>query len=266
MKYAVAFVVFFLLHSYKVVAIEADSIATLTKNGQTVILYEVGAKETMYSIARKYNIPPKSIVAINPEIQANGLKQGQKIFVPYETARQAKSTQITTLSEVPGATYHTVLKNQTLYKISKMYKTTTEDIKKWNNLRESTDLKVGSKIIVALQEIETSTKTTVEIGSETVAKPVQSNTGYKKNIELGKADLFDTPEGNQYFYVLHRTIALGTVIKVRNVQNEQSIYGRVIGKLGESTDKSTIIKLSKIAFDTLGGSNTSIKVEIEYLP
>ncbi|MFN0050488.1 MAG: LysM peptidoglycan-binding domain-containing protein [Cytophagales bacterium] len=245
-------------------AIEADSISTLKKNGQTVILYEVGSKETMYSIARKYNISPKSIVAINPEIENAALKVGQKIFVPYETARIPKNNATPTLAEVPGATYHVVERKQTLYTVARMYKATVDDLRRWNNLIDS-DLKVGSKIIVNMNA-EVVKQTAIEVNIEATRKTIRSNTGYDKITEKGKAEVFDTKDGENYYYVLHRTLATGTVLKITNDATAASVYGRVIGKLPDNYDKNTIIKLSRLAYSTLGGLSANMNVKIEYLP
>jgi len=245
-------------------AIENDSISTLNKNGQTVILYEVGAKETMYSIARKYNIPPKSIIAINPEIANTGLKTGQKIFVPYETARLAKTIATSNTGEIAGATYHTVEKSQTLYTVARMYKTSVEDLRRWNNLVDS-DLKIGSKLIVNMNA-EVVKQVPFEVLKETSKKTVRSNTGYDKIVETGKAEAFDTNEGDKYYYVLHKTLSIGTVVQVENEANGITIYGRVVGKLPESADKNMILKLSKLAYAKLGGESASIKVQVAHLP
>ncbi len=243
-------------------AIETDSISTLNKNGQTVILYEVGPKETMYSIARKYNIPPKSIVAINPEIQNTGLKVGQKIFVPYETARINKAN--VAVEEVAGATYHTVERGQTLYTVARTYKASVDDLRRWNNLLDS-ELKTGSKIIVNMNA-EVIKQTPIEIAKETSKKTIRSNTGYDKIVESGKSEAFETNEGDKYYYVLHRTLTNGTIVKIANEANEAAIYARVVGKILETTDKNIVVKLSKLAYTTLGGQSASIKVKVEYLP
>jgi LysM repeat protein len=245
-------------------AVENDSISTVTKNGQTVILYEVGPKETMYSIARKYNIPPKSIVAINPEIQNTGLKVGQKIFVPYETARITKSANTIQKEEIPGVVYHTVEKGQTLYTVARVYKVSVDDLRKWNNLIDS-DLKSGMKLIVDMSN-EIIKQPSIEVVNEPLAKTTQSKTGYDKVLEKGKAEMFETNEGDEYYYVLHKNIPIGTVIKIINEENNMSIYARVIGKLIETNDKYVILKMSKLAYSTLGGKTSFLKIQIEFVP
>ncbi len=254
-------------------AIEADSISTLQKNGQTVILYEVGAKETMYSIARKYNIPPKSIIAINPEIQNEGLKVGQKIFVPYETARANKvSNTQNNNEETSGTIYHTVERGQTLYSVGRIYKSNIDDIKKWNGLN-SNELKVGSKIIVRLSNTESADAETkpnkieaVSVSSETSKKTSRSNTGYDKIVERGKADVFNVIDGENYYFAQHKTLPAGTIIKINNEKTGISIYARVVERMPETTDKSIVVKLSKLAYKNLGGETTPLITQLEYLP
>lgn len=261
---AICVLAFFL--AIRLYAIEADSITTMQKNGQTVILYEVGPKETIYSIARKYNIPPKAIIAINPEVQNSGLKTGQKIFVPFETARANKpQASQNTADEIEGATYHMVESGQTLYSVSKIYKVSVDELKRWNNLGNS-PIKTGMKLIVKMPDESAISQTSVSDNSDVSKKTVRSNTGYDKIVEKGLADVFDTAEGTEFHYALHKNLPTGTVVKVINEATGISVYARVIGRLPATTDKNIVIKLSKLAFDKLSPDGRSFKVQTEYLP
>lgn len=128
--------------------------------------HTVAAKETLYSLARKYNIAPKDLAAYNNISVQTGLTIGQVIKIPAKgTVKQTpvpvviKPSVITAdterKKENPGYSgdpvYHKVEKKETLYHISKLYPgTTIDDIKKWNNLvtdgvSEGTNLIVGYK-------------------------------------------------------------------------------------------------------------------------
>ena len=56
----------------------------------------------------------------------------------------------TPISSQGGGGYHTVEKGETLYRISKQYGVTVQDIKDWNNLLDNT-IHVGQKLMVSQQ-------------------------------------------------------------------------------------------------------------------
>lgn len=237
-----------------------DSIGTTIKNGQTVIIYEAGPKETVYSIARKYNLPPKSIIAINPELQTTGLKAGQQIYIPLETART--QTELTD-EELKYAVYHTVEKGQTLYTVAKLYKVTQEDIKKWNAMT-TPYLKVGSKIIVGVNK-DATTAATEPTATEPASKSkILSDTGYEKIMEKGMAEWFDTPNGQTFNYALHKTVPIGQIVKIR--ANGVTVYAKIIGKLPADAPSNVVLRLSDMGFKKLESNQKKMQVEIEYVP
>lgn len=155
----------------------------------------VKPKETLYSLARLYNIHPRELAAYNNIPVGTGLTLGQVIKIPAnptmaplgaapekkeeETKKEpevkkdpivkkepeVKSepiTKTTAPTKKPGSdpVYHKVAKKETLYHISKVYNITIEDIKKWNKI--STDgVSEGTNLIVGY-------------GNDVVAKPVET--------------------------------------------------------------------------------------------
>ena len=139
--------------------------------------HTVGPKESLFSIARQYNVHPRELAEFNNIPFEKGLTIGQVIKIPSKTtmAPLAKSTDVkveTTVltkdsSQVQVATtqpkkeqssqhvsaglspiFHTVQKKETLYQISQKYnKVPIADIKSWNHLKED-GVKEGMKLIV----------------------------------------------------------------------------------------------------------------------
>jgi hypothetical protein len=105
---------------------------------------------------------------------------------------------------------------------------------------------------------------------ETVSIPVVSTPAdikFAKNRrevqEAGEADrIVDEGVNQSKYYALHRSAPMGTIIMVRNVSNERSVFVKVVGRL-ESAD-GTIIQLSKSAADQLKAPNKRFKVELLY--
>jgi LysM repeat protein len=128
--------------------------------------HTVAPKETLYSLARKYNVAPKDLAAYNNIPVETGLTIGQVIKIPAKGTVQPMPKTVPPKQddvivhgepEMKKATsgsipiYHKVEKKETLYHISKLYPgITIDDIKKWNNLTtdgltEGTNLIVGYK-------------------------------------------------------------------------------------------------------------------------
>jgi LysM repeat protein len=260
MKYGILLIIGFLSY-IKTFAVEQDSIGLVQKNGQWVIIYEVGPKETIYSIARKYNIPPKSIMAINPEVMNEGLKIGQKIFVPIETARQKNPVNEITFAKdnIDNAIYHVVEKGQTLFAIAKQYNTPVYNIKQWNKLN-SNDVKIGTKLIVGFNQEQEVGKDEVVYTKETI----KSNTGFEKTIERGYYTSFKTSKEQEgYYLVKHKYLPEGTIVRLVNESNGAFLFAKVIDKL-ESQDKNLIALVSNNVIEKLSLTRESNFI-LEYI-
>lgn len=263
MKITIYTLLFFVFHNS--FAIVQDSVATMQKNGQTVILYEVEAKETMYSIARKYNIPPKSILALNPELINQSVKVGQKIFVPHETARTKPVVNETQFAKQnkESALYHTVERGQTLFAISKLYGTPVYSIKKWNNLN-SNDVRVGSKIIIGFEngndESQITDNQSQNSASAITKVKTKSNTGYDKMIEKGSFGEFAPKSDLAEFYLIkHQDLPIGTMVKVVNEATGAYVFARVSEKNEIKNNK--ILVSNKVAEKLALSSGTLISIE-----
>src|SRR6185436_7628273 len=91
--------------------VKADSIRTEVIDGKTYIIHRVEAKETLFSISRKYGVALIGVVESNPETNS-GLEVGQLVKVPYSPNNRTKTSE---------GTIHRVGNKETLYSISKQY-------------------------------------------------------------------------------------------------------------------------------------------------
>lgn len=123
-------------------------------------LHTVGAKESLSSIGRLYNINGRELANYNHIEYEKGLSIGQVLKIPLKAGEPAAVNEpapppVKTAAPVKPVTtvksdapvYHTVEKKQTLYAISKLYGITVADIKQWNNLTAD-GVSEGAKIIV----------------------------------------------------------------------------------------------------------------------
>jgi LysM repeat protein len=154
---------------------------------QKVITHTVGPKESLTSIGRLYNINGRELANYNKIDYDKGLVLGQVLKIPARNApaKVAVATPPVKTEPVVKAAapvkaavntnkngtpvYHTVTKQETLYRISTMYnKVPVADIKKWNNLT-SDALSEGTKLIVGYSG-EKAVKETAKEVSE-IVKP-----------------------------------------------------------------------------------------------
>jgi LysM repeat protein len=115
------------------------------------------AGETLYSIAKKYNVSVDEMKKNNPNA-ANGLSIGDELLIPGqpigETVKR-NDTPVTSQNN-PSATTHTVATGETLYSISRKYNVSVDDLKAWNT-EASAGLKVGQvlKLTPVVAKVDT---------------------------------------------------------------------------------------------------------------
>ncbi|HEX8549689.1 MAG TPA: LysM peptidoglycan-binding domain-containing protein, partial [Cytophagaceae bacterium] len=270
-----------------------DSIGVEKKKGKIYILHKTEAKETFFSISKKYNVTVGALKTENPEI-ASGLKVGHIIQVPYKgklpTAsknEQAKAPTSNTASSSSSKT-HTVASKETLYSISKKYNVSVDELKRANG--NSSSLQPGDKIIIPTkgspspvvakespkkeERIEEPAPVSKPEKAVVKSEPKQeekrkeeprpaksmkeapvaykpdNESSFKKITESGVAELLDDKSG---FHVgLHKSAPVGTIIQVKNTENNSKIFLRIIGKLETENYGRTILKMSPKAFERLG--------------
>lgn len=120
-------------------------------DGDRFILHEVEPKQTLYAISKKYAVSIAEITKANPDINVTELKIGQVIKIPYgrDQRRNLRRNKV----EIEGDTiYHTVLKKETLYSLSKRYKITVEMIEALNPEVAKDGLKEGATLVIPYTE------------------------------------------------------------------------------------------------------------------
>jgi LysM repeat protein len=125
----------------------ADSLRLETINGKQFIIHQIDAKETLYSISRRYGVPVTVILESNPATK-DGLGIGQLLRVPYTPK---PTTKIEAVPDKSRQVTHVVAAKETLYSISKQFNVSIDDLKKWNNLIDNT-LTTGQELVVGKKE------------------------------------------------------------------------------------------------------------------
>ncbi len=183
---------------------------------------------------------------------------------------------------------HIVVAGENLFEIAKIYNVKTWQLREWNNLKTDA-LPINQVLIIEKPTIfiaKTVKKDTLKARPVPVQGPAgdiakQKNTpivnkpitnkpqtpvpnapGGKKFSEQGIAEVIDAGATTNKLLALHRTAPVGTLIKVANQANGQSVWVKVIGKLSSSGD--VIIKVSPKAFEKLAPRDKRIRAELSY--
>lgn len=105
-------------------------ILTIPTTNEEYITYTVKKGDTLYSIARNYNISVNELMNLN-NLSTSLLTPGQTLLIPKEKVEQT----------------YIVQQGDTLYSIAKKFNTTVDNLKQKNNLT-SNILTIGQKLII----------------------------------------------------------------------------------------------------------------------
>jgi LysM repeat protein len=227
--------------------------------------------------------PKEKTVTEKPAVIATA-KEEVKVSTPPVATPSPVTTPSSSASTIgkslPGEWIsHTVAQGETLFSIAQKHDAKVEDLIAWNTL-SSNNLTIGQKLKVGREVTDQ-----VRVPVVTSSVPVIINndrtegqlttpryelgsgesTAYKNIKETGLAEVIEGTGNHKKYLVLHRTAPVGTIMRVRNEENDITIFARVVGKLPETGDNNRlIIKVSKAAFDQLRAVNSRFRVEVSY--
>lgn len=194
-----------------------------------------------------------------------------------------------------GVIRHTVKKGETMFSISRQYNVTVTDLKDWNNL-ESFQIDIGQQLIVGYAAAKNdaapvATQNPDQSGTSVTDKPAQptsrftyegidnilslqykedlSSQYFKEERNNGIATWISDVDGYPYdngYFALHRTLPIGTIVKVRNLMNDKIVFAKVIGRLPNTAANDKImLKLPEAAKQELKVLDDQMVMEVSYL-
>jgi len=140
-----------------------DSVGVENNKGKKVIIYKVEAKETYYSIAKKYNVPYKEVMEFN---DSQLLQIGVTLKIP--TSLPFSTTTVSPVSAPADFMEYTIKAKDNLNMLANKYGTTVDEIKRINELN-SISLQIGQVLKIPTAKNQ-STATAVEPAVPTVYK------------------------------------------------------------------------------------------------
>lgn len=187
------------LASSPLISAEATSQIGFTQNkNNQPITHTVSKGETVYSIAKNYNLSVDDIYRLNPGA-VYGIKEGDNLIVSAPTSNAQRSVKVYN---------YTVQPKETLYGISKLFGVSVDDI-----LNQNPDLRTRG--LTEGQILRIATTKNVSTTSKNTARFIQHRVGSKETIYGISKQYGTTPETLISFNPeLKNTLREGSVILV----------------------------------------------------
>lgn len=109
--------------------------------------------ESVWTIARRNNMDPRTLMRINNIRPGDKLPAGKRLVVSAKSAPAASagSRGSSSASKASSRTVqHTVRNGETLYRIAKLYQVTVAQIVTWNGIAANMTLRPGQKLNINL--------------------------------------------------------------------------------------------------------------------
>lgn len=231
------------------------------------IIHVVGEKETLFGIAKKYNVSVSDIETWNKVALQNGLKKGQEIFVSKPSAADLKSVPTAAVSKpkaISNATTHLVEAKETKYGIATRYGLTVTELEQLNpqivgglNMGETLILKPG----VQLKKPSKVTLVDYEV------QPKETLYSLSKKFDIAQGDLItlnpDLQDGLKIGMIL-KVPSNGTVIlKAKDSVLVAKNKVNLLATVDKSTQKNMVLLLpfniNKIETDSVKTKTEQLK-------
>ena len=142
-KLKTTYIIFILCFASFILSAQTKSTDIKTINGKKYYIHKVEKGQSLYAIAKIYNIDVNSILVENDEA-IEGLKNGQELKIPFENILPKQIVAIDTNKYI----YYKVQKSETIYGICKKYNIDEKKLLIFNpllskGLKEGDYLKIG---------------------------------------------------------------------------------------------------------------------------
>ena len=192
--------------------------------------YTVGKGETLFGIARRFNLSPAELILLNR------LPAGGAVRVGQEIQRRAADGSAPATAAAPA----------------------------------TTPAGPAPKINPAAPaQVATVTPATPAERREEAAEakgPTHASELVTRKTDVGIAATIPN-NGTDKYLALHKTAPVGTIMQVKNQMNGLSVFVRVIGPLPDTGEnENVLVRLSPRAVQKLGTNDSKFRVETSYVP
>jgi LysM repeat protein len=221
------------------------------------IVHTTKKSETLYSIAKKYDVSVAAIKEWN-DLKSDTLHPGQKIII-----RKNESTGKYVMDPVKPEKEKTELKPELVRDTLNNSGKEEKQIKPVNSIDRSPVM--APKIQLPDSNSNKSGNAVKAPAKKDEKKEIFAN-GKKEVSETGVAAWIEDEDINpNKYYALHKSAPVGTIIKITNRMNSRALFVKVIGKLPSTGDnEGIIIKISKASAEKLGVLDQHFQVQLLY--
>lgn len=114
---------------------------------QTSIKHKITKGESIYAIAKKYDVKEAAIYELNPKVKGKLLKLNTVLMIPNNQANAEQIAINTPTEDLSKVQNHTIASGETLSKISRKYGTTIKELERLNPTVKN-KLPIGYSLII----------------------------------------------------------------------------------------------------------------------
>ena len=141
--------------------ISASYAISYAQENQSYFLHTIEKGQSLYSIAKMYNVTTNDIIRLNPGCDEK-IYAGQAIKIP-----KGKESQ-------KGETFHTIQAGETLYKLTTIYNISAKAICEANPGLSAENFRIGQVILIPLEQEQETETTQTPAEKPAIQEPVQS--------------------------------------------------------------------------------------------
>ena len=141
--------------------ISASYAISYAQENQSYFLHTIEKVQSLYSIAKMYNVTTNDIIRLNPGCDEK-IYAGQAIKIP-----KGKESQ-------KGETFHTIQAGETLYKLTTIYNISAKAICEANPGLSAENFRIGQVILIPLEQEEVTETAQAPAEKTAIQGPVQS--------------------------------------------------------------------------------------------
>lgn len=227
-------------------------------------IHVVAAGQTLYSLASRYGVSPENLRRWN-DLPNNNILIGQALIVS-ERASQDRAPDVSTTTDrgTPDRTKPTAeppRKTEPTRPEPATPNAGTPDRTKptTDTPRKTEPANAGTP------DRTTPDRTEPEIPTPSPGNDAPMPTRGRRQSSSGVAEIIENDKSGKYL-ALHRTAPIGTLVQVRNLFNNQSMWVKVVGRLPDTgVNDKILIKLSAQTFAKLSPQDQRFRAEVSYM-
>ena len=226
-------------------ASEQQGSAPAAEAGATPSRHTVAKGETLFGIARRFNLAPAQLIQLNHLPAGGRVRVGQELQL--SGAEASTTAAVSASAPAPAPVVEATPAPAPVAK---------------------TPEPAAAKAPAKEEPVATVTPATspIERREEREKSPTRASEVIGRVTESGMAAIIEKT-GTDKYLALHKTAPVGMIMQVKNTMNGQSVYVRVIGRLPDTGENNNVlVRLSPRAVQKLGTPDAHFRVETSYVP